>query len=374
MNDNTSTQAPSVDEHTANAQLRELLSRASDNQEKIDRIQSAELELLQSESLPELFNYLFNEHAMLFQLLSVNMMLIDPELRIHRILRETGDTTRFQRNLKLLDDKADIERVRELGHQPILAGYDPELHGWLLTDHGIDVGSIAILPLFRHNDLIGIVTCTSADIDRFQPSLGTDFLKRLGAILAISIENTVNYHHLQYLGLTDGLTGARNRRFLDQHLPEQVANAMHTARPLAFLFVDIDHFKHINDTYGHQCGDEVLQQVAKLVYNQLRNQDMLARYGGEEFAVILQNLNIEDAQRIAERIRANIEQTRIRAGEHRIAVTASIGVAEVSRLARTGDDIDALSALLTQAADSALYQAKNSGRNQVIVNDSRPTA
>ena len=248
MNRNTETGKTVIDNSKADAQLRELLSRASDNQEKIDRIQSAELELLQSESLPELFNYLFNEHAMLFQLLSVNMLLIDPDLRIHRILRETGDTSKFQRYLKLLDDKDTIERVRQLGQQPILAGYDPDIHEWLLTDHGIKVGSVAILPLFRHNDLIGIATCTSADVDRFQPSLGTDFLKRLAAILAISIENTVNYHHLQYLGLTEGLTGARNRRFLDQHLPELVANAVHSSKPLAFLFVDIDHFKQINDT------------------------------------------------------------------------------------------------------------------------------
>jgi len=301
------------------------------------------------------------------------MLLIDPDLRIHRILRETGDTSKFQRYLKLLDDKDTIERVRQLGQQPILAGYDPDIHEWLLTDHGIEVGSVAILPLFRHNDLIGIATCTSADVDRFQPSLGTDFLKRLAAILAISIENTVNYHHLQYLGLTDGLTGARNRRFLDQHLPELVANAVHSSKPLAFLFVDIDHFKQINDTCGHQRGDEVLQQVAKLIYNQLRNQDVLARYGGEEFAVILQNLNIDDARRIAERIRYTIEQTKIRSGEHRIAVTVSIGIAELSTMVRPGDDVTTLTSQLTEAADSALYQAKDGGRNRVVMSNNSRT-
>ena len=96
---------------------------------------------------------------------------------------------------------------------------------------------------------------------------------------------------------------------------------------------------------------------------------MLARYGGEEFAVILQNLNIDDAQRIAERIRYTIEQTKIRTGEHRIAVTVSIGIAELSTMARAGDDVTSLTSLLTEAADSALYQAKDGGRNRVVMSN-----
>jgi len=358
-----------LDIGTANEQLQELLSRASDNQEKIDRVQSAELELLQSESLTVLFNYLFNEHTMLFQLLSVNLLLIDHEHQILRLLEESGDASRFENHLTLLTDNETIGLVKDLGTQPILASYEADTHQWLLTDSGENIKSIAMLPLIRHNEVIGVATCTSVDIERFQPDLSTDLLKRLAAILAISIENAVNYHHLQYLGLTDALTGVRNRRYLDQRLSEEVISSVRSHKPLAFLFVDIDYFKKINDNHGHQIGDKVLKKVADLIYSQLRAADIIARYGGEEFAVLLKEQGINDAQHIAERIRSTIEKTNIVSEGKIIPVTASIGIAELTQLQNKTQDIEKLTYLLTEAADSALYQAKENGRNQVITAD-----
>lgn len=351
----------------ADKQLQELLSRANDNQEKSDRIQSAELELLQSESLPEIFDYLFNEHTMLFQLLSVNLLLIDHEYQIQRLLEENGDASKFEKHLKLLDDNNTVDLVRKLGTQPILATYETETYQWLLTDSDRNTKSIAVLPLIRHNEVIGVATCTSVDIERFQPDLSTDLLKRLAAILAISIENAVNHHHLQYLGLTDALTGVRNRRYLDQRLSEEVVSCARSRKPLAFLFVDIDFFKKVNDTYGHQTGDKVLKKVADLIYSQLRAADIIARYGGEEFAVLLKEQNLSDALHIAERIRSTIEKTKIVSEGKIIPITASIGIAELTRLQNKTQDIDKLTYLLTEAADIALYQAKENGRNQVVI-------
>ena len=356
-----------LDIGAANKQLKELLSRASDNQEKIDRVQSAELELLQSESLPELFNYLFNEHTLLFQLLSVNLQLIDHNHRVERLLEETGDVANFEKHLELINDGEDISQIHELGVQPILSSYDADSHEWLLTNPNSNIQSIAILPLFRHNEIIGVATCTSVDIDRFQPDMGTDLLKRLAAILAISIENAVNYHHLQYLGLTDALTGVRNRRFLDQRLFETVAGALHTNKPLAFLFIDIDYFKKINDSHGHQTGDKVLKKVANLIYNELRSVDILARYGGEEFALLLKGLSIQGAKQIAERIRKTIEDAEIISDEKIIPVTVSIGVSELTQVKENEQDANKLSYLLTETADNALYDAKENGRNRVVI-------
>ena len=356
-----------MDTSAADEHLKELLSRASDNQEKLDRLHAAEIELLQSESLAELLEYLFTEHAMLFQLLSVDLLLLDPEHRIRRLLEETGDLERFDQNLKLISEANQIERIYDLGTRPILSGYDADSHQWLLTNLGLNVQSVAILPLIRHDEVIGVATCTCADVERFQPDLGTDLLKRLAAMLAISIENAVNYHHLQNLGLTDGLTGVRNRRYLDQRLSEEVISSTRSHKPLAFLFVDIDFFKKINDTYGHQTGDKVLAKVADLIYSQLRGADVIARYGGEEFAVLLKEQNLSDAQHIAERIRSTIENTKIMSEGKIIPVTASIGIAELTQLTGHEQDTARLSYQLTEAADSALYRAKENGRNQVVV-------
>lgn len=353
----------------ANEQLKELLSLANDNQEKIDRIQTAELQLLQSESLPELFDYLFDAHTQLFQLLAVKLLLIDEDQRIKRILEETGEINQFSNNLTLINDNQTVARLLKIGSHPVLSIYNDDEHAWLVHETDGAIQSLAILPLIRHHRVIGVAVCTSDEINRFQPDLGTDLLNRLSAILAISIENSVNHHHLQYLGLTDALTGARNRRFLDQRLQESVAAAMHTGKPLSFLFIDIDFFKKINDNHGHQTGDRVLTEVADIIYSQLRNVDVLARYGGEEFALLLKDLYLDAAVQIAERIRAAIETTRITVNDETIPVTVSIGVAELSRISTPEQNKTDLAYRLTQAADSALYEAKESGRNRVIAAD-----
>ena len=356
----------SIDASAANQQLAELLSRANENQQKIERMQAAELELLQTESLTELLDYLFNEHTMLFQLLSVNLLLIDTEQSIYRLLQESGDSGKYHNHLKLIKDSDTVTQVKNLNRQPQLASYQPDVHEWLLTDPDSQVKSVAVLPLMRHGETIGVATCTSVDIQRFQPDLGTDLLQRLAAIMAISIENAVNYHHLQHLGLTDGLTGVRNRRFFDLRLSEEISGTLRTCKPLAFLFIDIDHFKRINDNHGHQSGDKVLRQVANLIYEQLRADDMLARYGGEEFAVLLRDQTATGAAQIAERIRAVIAGADINCDGKQLTVTVSIGISNLQHAKGTAHDAEKIAYLLTKSADSALYQAKENGRNQIV--------
>lgn len=154
----------------------------------------------------------------------------------------------------------------------------------------------------------------------------------------------------------DRLTGLNNRLSFDLQLASEYARWSRTNSDLSVVFIDIDHFKNINDTHGHKVGDQVLEAVAKLADQSLRQSDFIARYGGEEFVAILPDTSSSDAQLTAEKLRLNVESKKFKYGDQLISVTVSCGVAQCV----PGDTVDTL----LVAADRALYRAKNTGRNQ----------
>jgi two-component system cell cycle response regulator len=168
-----------------------------------------------------------------------------------------------------------------------------------------------------------------------------------------------NYERSLTLALTDPLTGLYNRRFLDAHLGTVLRQMQEQGKPVSVVVVDIDHFKDVNDSYGHDAGDEVLRSIAQRVLGNIRSFDMAARMGGEEFVVVMPDTPQEDALAAAERLRARIAETPIATvGGRVVQVTASLGVAASYR----GDT----GAALLKRADQALYAAKRDGRNRVV--------
>ncbi len=176
----------------------------------------------------------------------------------------------------------------------------------------------------------------------------------------------------------DGLTGLYNRRHFDERLAGELRRAERERSRVALLMLDLDHFKHINDTYGHAAGDEVLRHVAKIIAHEVRvGTDVPARYGGEEFAVIAPekgpiggeefaviapDTNLFGAESLAERIRTRIAGLRVPVGDQLVSVTVSVGVAVFDPRATTRDEP---TRALVEAADQRLYQAKQGGRNRV---------
>src|SRR5580704_11818334 len=169
-----------------------------------------------------------------------------------------------------------------------------------------------------------------------------------------------NLDHSLELAVTDQLTGLHNRRYMTGQLGALVNRAVRGGGPVAALMVDIDHFKKINDSFGHDIGDEVLREFAVRLASNVRAIDLPCRYGGEEFMVIMPGTRLEDAQRIAERIRLHVAGSPFRVGNEPLSVTISIGVAA------TGGAGDSAEALLKRA-DEAVYAAKAAGRNAVFV-------
>ncbi len=189
---------------------------------------------------------------------------------------------------------------------------------------------------------------------------------RLGdtTVLKFTYHDQIDEHfqaRMYEAALRDPLTRAYNKRFLAEHLSKEVKFARRHHTKLSMLMIDLDHFKNINDTYGHPTGDQVLVQLAELAHNMIRGEDVVARYGGEEFAVVLRDISLEDAAIAAERLRVSIRATAFIHGDTELPVTASIGVATLMPHMKDPQELIA-------AADSALYAAKAAGRNRVMVN------
>jgi diguanylate cyclase (GGDEF)-like protein len=173
-----------------------------------------------------------------------------------------------------------------------------------------------------------------------------------------------NERRLLELASTDSLTGLANRMKLSEVFTREQAHAQRNARPLALIFIDIDHFKHINDQHGHDIGDKALRHLGHVLSERLRSTDMLCRLGGEEFAVLLPNTAPEQAAELAESLRLRLQESPLQLGEIRLTMTLSAGVAYLGRDGQSLDD-------LMRAADRRTYMAKHNGRNQVVSSDER---
>jgi two-component system cell cycle response regulator len=184
-------------------------------------------------------------------------------------------------------------------------------------------------------------------------------------ILKFTYQDHIDEHYQKQLfesALRDGLTSTFNRRYFLDRLHGELRFAVRHGKPVALLFVDIDHFKTINDTHGHQAGDQVLAGVARVMMTTIRVEDVLARYGGEEFAIICREIELGGAEALAKRLVAAVASKPFEYGGQQIPVTISVGAA----VDHGRNEAQALIA----AADAAMYEAKRSGRNRVCLHKS----
>jgi diguanylate cyclase (GGDEF)-like protein len=210
------------------------------------------------------------------------------------------------------------------------------------------------LPLVFEENLLGILWIWGKGLTKADLPIMSIFAKQIG----ISLERARLFQEVQSLALTDPLTGLQNRRSLFELGRVEFARAQRMNRPFCCLMLDLDHFKHVNDEYGHLIGDQVLREFARRCSSLVREVDLIGRYGGEELIILMPETDRDTAMRVAERLRAAIAATPIKILEKEIVVTTSIGVA-------TQDEHTMDLETLIARADQALYIAKHKGRNRV---------
>lgn len=347
--------------------LAALTEEVGRNDALLRKSQERELELLRAGSLAQLFERLLIGLKTSYQLDGVMLVLNDPQHEIRHLI--SGDDLAHgpQAGIMFVDALMTVAPQLAALERPWLGPYRRADHELLLpgADHP---SSLALIPLRRHEELDGVLVFTSNDAYRFTRELASDFLAHLGLVAAICVENAVNRARLLRSGLTDFLTGFHNRRYLHARLREELARAQRARLPIVCLMIDVDHFKRINDQYGHLAGDAVLREVAQRIDAEMRISDTGARFGGDEFAMVLSQADVADGERVARRVLNAVRAEPIPVGsganDPSETVTLSIGVA-VANPGPGPHDYKALAERLIAEADAALYRAKSAGRNRV---------
>ncbi|PIE03492.1 MAG: hypothetical protein CSA81_01755 [Acidobacteria bacterium] len=217
--------------------------------------------------------------------------------------------------------------------------------------------SVICIPLYRGTETLGVIYLDSLSREGQFQSVHEDFLKTFARQTSMALHNAKLYTQ----AVTDDLSGLFLRKYMEQRIKEELARSQRHQRPCCLLMIDIDFFKHINDTYGHPAGDEVITEVAQRLQSTAREMDVVGRYGGEEFIMLLPETVPSGALIVAERIRKLISRATFERDGHVFSVTISIGVV-------SSNSIDSYQPLpFIRAADDALYRAKSSGRNRTVM-------
>ena len=355
---------PETELQDVRAQLKRLTREVERNTRILQLSQERELMLLKAEDLAALFRVMLVELRKSYRLDAVSVVICDPDHDVRHLLLAGGQAPEAFPGLVFVDALRGLAPQYVALRKPWLGRYSRADHG-LILPQAEGIASVALLPLQHKNRLLGSINFGSADEDRFTATHATDFFAHFCVIASFALENVVNRARLLRSGHTDFLTGWHNRRYLQYRLKEELARASRERQPLACLMLDIDHFKRINDNYGHAAGDEVLREIAQRVENQVRASDVAARYGGEEFVVLLPGMHDEDAQALAERIRSAVSSAPVVVSEDdEVTITASIGIAGAEPPA-AGSDLKSLGEALLARADVALYRAKAAGRDRI---------
>jgi diguanylate cyclase (GGDEF)-like protein len=212
--------------------------------------------------------------------------------------------------------------------------------------------NLIVAPLFAEGEPVGAVILESGENAGRVEKRIVSMIDQFATHGALALRNALLLDQIRRLAATDALTGLANRRTLEEMLEREISRATRHGDDVTLVMLDLDHFKNLNDTHGHQVGDEVLRHVGRQLSGQCRDFDTPARYGGEEFAVILPRCSQEEAVEVAERMRRALAQ-----GDPPVPITASAGVATFPPQAGGPD-------ALIRAADRALYRAKGAGRDQ----------
>jgi len=346
--------------------LDELTAEAARRQQEMRHSQQRELRLLQAEDLGGLIKEITDGLRASYDLSQVSLVLCDPDHDMRHLLLAAGTPAESFANLVMVESLTGMAPQYVALRKPWRGRYAACDHQ-LLFPAAVALASVAMIPLTFRQKLIGSINLGSADATRFTADHAADFLEHLGIIASFCVENAVNRARLLRSGFTDVLTGWHNRRYLQVRLEEELARARRDRSHIVCLMLDADHFKRINDTWGHAAGDAVLRELANRIESQVRASDVAARYGGEEFMVLLPGTDNRSGERLAERIRHAVAASpfALPSGEE-VSITVSIGIAGVSP-GPDADDLKTLGDTLIARADVAMYRAKSAGRDKVRV-------
>jgi len=358
--------------HDPHQQLQRLTEQVRANERVWKRLRELEVTLLRAQGLRPFFEAVVDNTRDNFGLAEVRLWLrASNSMRL--LLRQAGMGV-LPAGVGLIDAEAERRGPWPMHGDPLLTPCGIAGAGcphWFSGASGAQPGSAALLPLQIGEVTLGWLVLGAADPQRYRPGLGTDLLSHFTVVVAATLQHAIHVERLRTAQLTDGLTQLPNRAYLDHRILESIASLRRHGGNLGCILVDIDHFKRINDTYGHPAGDAAIREVAAVLRTLMRTEEVAARYGGEEFVVLLPGIDLNGAAHLAERLRHTLESTEIQTDPATLRLTASFGVSTLTEHdVRSHPEASAdrtLAAALLARADAALYHAKQTGRNRVVL-------
>jgi diguanylate cyclase (GGDEF)-like protein len=283
----------------------------------------------------------------------------DAATSTHCVRKAVGEGAEELRTLSFRDNASlTAMAVKNRHYLPYRGEFDPQSQVVYTRKASLSgMQSLLILPLVVRDVAIGTLALAARRSEAFGGHV-RPALSALASQLAVALSNAESVRRLEELATTDGLTGCFNKRYFNEQLKSKLSAAERFGRKLSLIITDLDHFKVVNDTYGHATGDVVIRELGAILMRLKRQTDVVARFGGEEFCLLCEETDAAGAAQLAERVRVELERTDFETELGKLKVTCSLGVATFPLSAGSRS-------ALFEAADRALYRAKQSGRNRV---------
>lgn len=329
-----------------------LLDNLRNNERLARKLFDIEIEIFSQYDSRSLLERLLAKVEASFQVPMVWLVLVDTQAT--QLLKRHVERSPVLQQYTLWIDPGAAHRLPSSPIDPLLVNNNiGDYSAWLPPAvHTQDIGSMALAPLQLNGRLAGVLVQADADPDRWNPNMDTFFLAQLAVKTSLCMANLVVREQLEFYATRDSLTGLLNRRELDLALAREVARSQRTQAPVSLLFLDLNDFKWVNDTHGHDAGDAVLQQLSATIEAEVRGIDTAFRYAGDEFVVVLPGVDRSAAGQIAARLSEAVARKPCSHGEAVIQYSISCGIACSHNL----KDISVRG--LLKAADDALYREK----------------
>lgn len=341
-------------------EIEAIIQRLKENEEITKKFHRVETKILTILNFKDLFEVLLAEIQENFKIPYVWISMVENS-EISSLIDALGSSERLKEHINIIERKAFLELI-DHSMEPILANTNLKPFFRLFPQQRkFFIKSLAVAPISLDGEIIGSLNQADISESRFQPGIDTSLLEQLAVKVSLCLSNVTAHEKLKFLAYHDPLTGLLNRRVMEKILKREFQRSKRYHKSLSVVFLDLDFFKHINDTYGHERGDDLLVFVARTLKSMCRQSDIVARFAGDEFVIILPEADAEQAHYLMSRVTETFKTTPFRIHETDVFVSVSYGIAAI-------EDADmADEALFLKIADERLYECK---RHRTISPDS----
>jgi len=338
--------------NTINQQsIHELIQRVKENEDIAHKFFEVEMSVLSTLHFKEFFEELLNKIMEKFRVSYVWISMISHS-KATELVQSLASSETLKKHLNVIE-KTDFYRIVGIKAKPILANDTLFTYKPLLPKEQLYIfNSIAIIPITLDGVFVGSLNFADISKERFSPGIDTSLLEQLGVVVSICLSNVAAHEELRSLAFKDPLTGLLNRRAMERALKRELGRSRRYNTPLSIVFIDLDGFKQVNDCFGHDKGDELLQFVASTLMDMSRESDIISRFAGDEFVMILPETERDAAQKLLERIQKHFLSNPVNINKEAIKVRFSFGVSS------TRDNPSADASVLLKEADGLLYKDK----------------